>query len=50
MINTHRRTNPTPRGNRVDPTAVRARVKPTAPCLACVARSRVAQHTCGTQS
>lgn len=46
VINTHRRANPTPRGNRVDPAVVRAVVKPVPPCLACASRSRVAQHTC----
>jgi hypothetical protein len=46
MINVHRRPNSIPRGNRVDPTVVRAPRKVTTPCLACASRSRVAQHNC----
>lgn len=46
MINVRRTQGPRPAGNRVDPTVVREPAKIAAPCLACVSRSRVAQHTC----
>jgi hypothetical protein len=45
MINVRRNPRVTTSGNRVDPTAVRPKIKVTAPCLACASRSRVAKHT-----
>jgi hypothetical protein len=50
-INVHRRSNPTPRGTRVDPSVVREPAKPPrGACLACASDSRVAAHTCGRSS
>lgn len=45
MINVHRNPRVPVKGNRVDPTVVKAPVKPTPPCLACASASRVAKHT-----